>query len=689
MKNWLKNLKVKHKLGYAFTLVIASLMIIGGAGLYVMSTIHSSVITFAEGHLPSINFLLQVDRDMHQSVVAQRTMMFTTPGSEAFSKLKNDNDSNMKQAIERWDKFKAILDPRVDPAITPQYEKSRDEWIAISRRLVSTIEEGTPESHAAAVTLSSGEASKSFETAREYINQLTEIYEGLAQADVEATKESYSRAFWIFLLGISAIVLVSIAASFGISNMLSKPIEQISHVMEELKKGHLNSRVNHSSKDEVGVLAESMNGFTDTLQNFTSVMYKVADGDLSVEAKLLDKADEISPALNRIVVTLRDLVNETRLLTTAALEGQLNTKGNVNKFSGGYKELVEGLNETLDAAISPIKEGSKVLEKMAHGDFSIRVEGNYKGDHQLIKNSINMLGESLANVIGNVRDAIEATASASSQISSSTEEMAAGAQEQSSQTSEVASAVEEMTSTIVQTTQHATTAAEFSKSAGNIAKNGAEVVRETVNGMNRIADVVGSAASIVSELGNSSNQIGEIVQVIEDIADQTNLLALNAAIEAARAGEQGRGFAVVADEVRKLAERTTTATKEIASMIRQIQKDTGNAVTSMANGTKEVQSGRELASKAITSLDEIIESTNKTINAINHVAKASEEQASAAEEISKSIDGISNVAQQSATGLQQIARASEDLNNLTTNLQNQVGGFRIGSENKRNYRALK
>lgn len=683
MKNWLNNLKVKHKLTYTFTLVTASLLIIGSAGLYVMSSIQSSVVKVAEVHLPSINLLLQVDRDMHQSVVAQRTMIFTQVGTEEFSKLKGDNDSNIKQAVERWDKFKAVLDSRVDASIIPQYEKSREEWISVSKKLISTIEEGTPESQLAAISLSSGEASKSFETAREYINQLTEIYEGLSQKDVETSNDSYDKAFWIFLIGISVILLVSVLASFSISNAVGKPLEQVSQVMEELKRGHLNSRVSHSSKDEVGMLAESMNSFADTLQNFTSVMYKVADGDLSVEAKLLDSKDEITPALNKIVLTLRELVGETRLLTTAALEGKLNTKGNTQKFSGGYKELIQGFNETLDAAISPVKDGSSVLAKMAQGDFTIRVEGNYKGDHQIIKNSINMLGESLSGIIGNVRSAIEATASASSQISSSTEEMAAGAQEQSSQTSEVASAVEEMTSTIIQTTQHASTAAEYSKTAGKTAKNGAEVVRDTVTGMNRIADVVGGAAAIVSELGNNSNQIGEIVQVIEDIADQTNLLALNAAIEAARAGEQGRGFAVVADEVRKLAERTTKATKEIAVMIRQIQKDTSNAVVSMENGTKEVQIGKELASKAIKSLDEIIESTDKTIAAINHVAKASEEQSSAAEQISKSIDGISNVVQQSAIGLQQIARASEDLNNLTTNLQNQVSGFKIEQETKR------
>ena len=200
---------------------------------------------------------------------------------------------------------------------------------------------------------------------------------------------------------------------------------------------------------------------------------------------------------------------------------------------------------------------------------------------------------------------------------------------------------------------------------------------ETIAGMNKIAEVVKQSAETVQALGKSSDQIGEIVQVIDDIADQTNLLALNAAIEAARAGEQGRGFAVVADEVRKLAERTTKATKEIATMIKQIQKDTYDAVESMNEGTKQVEAGKLLAEKAGSSLDEIIVGAERVVDIVTQVAAASEEQSSAAEQISKNIESISSVTQQSASGIQQIAHASEDLNRLTLNLQELVAQFKV------------
>ena len=172
--------------------------------------------------------------------------------------------------------------------------------------------------------------------------------------------------------------------------------------------------------------------------------------------------------------------------------------------------------------------------------------------------------------------------------------------------------------------------------------------------------------------------------MIEDIADQTNLLALNAAIEAARAGEQGRGFAVVADEVRKLAERTTKATKEITSMISQIQKDTTGAVNSMEEGTKEVESGKKLADEAGKALKDIITATDKVLDIVNTVAAASEEQSSAAEQISHNIEAINSVTQESTTGIQQIAKASEDLSRLTSTLQGQISKFKIREADSQN-----
>ncbi len=323
------------------------------------------------------------------------------------------------------------------------------------------------------------------------------------------------------------------------------------------------------------------------------------------------------------------------------------------------------------------------MENFSHGDLTVSVTPEIQDD-QIGKmfNAFNLAVENIKNMIRQLTDAVNATASASAQISASTEEMAAGAQQQSAQSSEVASAVEDMTKAIFNTSERTKETVDRAVHAGEIAKSGGEIVDNTISGMIKIAEYVNQSAQTIEKLGDSSKQIGEIIQVINDIADQTNLLALNAAIEAARAGEQGRGFAVVADEVRKLAERSSKATKEIADMITQIQNDTTGAVSSIKVGNEEVSKGKALAEEAGKSLEQIISSSDELARNVTEVAKINEEQSSTAEEISRSIDGISAVVNQSASTTQQIAHSAEDLNRLTENLTALISQFHFDDNRK-------
>jgi methyl-accepting chemotaxis protein len=327
----------------------------------------------------------------------------------------------------------------------------------------------------------------------------------------------------------------------------------------------------------------------------------------------------------------------------------------------------------------PLKE---MVSQMVVGDLNTKLASERDDEIGDLQRGFDNFVDFIRETLLQVSEASGALASASSEISSSTEEMAAGTQEQTNQASEVASAVEEMAKTIVENSKNAVRTAETAKQAKDTAEQGGKVVEETVAGMNKIAAVVNQSAETVKALGKSSDQIGEIIGVIDDIADQTNLLALNAAIEAARAGEQGRGFAVVADEVRKLAERTTKATKEIATMIKTIQNDTMGAVTSMNDGTKQVDEGIKLAERAGASLKEIVNVSQTVTDMITQIAAASEQQSSTSEQISKNVEAITSVTGQTADGTQQIARAAEDLNRLTENLQQTLRKFRLSDERK-------
>lgn len=327
--------------------------------------------------------------------------------------------------------------------------------------------------------------------------------------------------------------------------------------------------------------------------------------------------------------------------------------------------------------VTPVRRLMGLAEKVADGDLTVSVDSTSKDEVGQLTLSINKMVSDLAGTVRQVMDAASVVASATTEISAGAQAMATGTEKQSSQAGEVASAVEEMSKSILDNSRNAVATADTATKARQVAEQGGRAVEETMHGMKRIAEKVGRSAGMVQALGRFSDQIGEIISVIDEIADQTNLLALNAAIEAARAGEQGRGFAVVADEVRKLAERTTRATKEIATMIKKIQDDTADAVRAMNEGTREVASGIQLADQAGNALQQIIENTLKVTDMVAQIASASEEQSSTSEEIARNVESISGVARETASGTHQIAKASEDLNRQTENLQRVMSRFKL------------
>jgi methyl-accepting chemotaxis protein len=402
------------------------------------------------------------------------------------------------------------------------------------------------------------------------------------------------------------------------------------------------------------------------IDNLVETAHNVEKGNLAAQSTVnsQDELGELATSVNGMITQIR--------------KGMQDLQAEKAGIQRKVEEAVHESEQQRDYLAHNTQIMLKEMDRFAKGDLTVRLRHDKNDSVGALFEGFTTAAQNLRNIIEKVYEAVSVAAAASAEISANVNEMTSGSRRQMSEVSTVVAAIAEMSQSINDNSRNVMKVSATAQNAGELANQSGVILAATARDINAVATIVERSSNTVRELGSQSQQIGEIIQVINEIADQTNLLALNAAIEAARAGEQGRGFAVVADEVRKLAERTTKATKQIAEMIQHIQLATDDAVQAINQGMSEVQRGKESSNKAQNSIGAIIERVRDVADAILQVAAASEEQSHASDEVLRNAEVIQHITEQNSAGLAQINQAVENLSHLATNLEKMISQFNIG-----------
>ncbi len=547
--SWFRNLTFRWKLTLPVVVMAVLMASIAITGIVQVSRLGHHVNQLADEYVPSLDFLIQADRDLYQALVAERSLIFLDAKSDQYTAMVAMHEENIEQARARVGKFFEITGSQSARDRQQTFFMLFDKWVSVTKEVRSQRTNGGRQGRRTAIDLSFKEGEASFDEMRGVLDALTEEVAAAAAADGEQAHGDVDHSYVLMVTTLAAGILVCVLTALLFPPLINSPLRRVIGAIEDLSKGNgdLTMRIEVESRDELGRLSRGLNEFL---------------------------------------------------------------------------EKLHGLVSQLSGTAGQVRDASRHLL-------------------ELNDNSQQMVSQ------------------------------------QHTSTEMVATAMNEMAATVHDVAQSASQAADAARQADDDANGGSELVSSSADTIRKLAAEVDNAAAVIKTLESETEQVGSVLDVIRGIAEQTNLLALNAAIEAARAGEQGRGFAVVADEVRTLASRTQQSTTEIQSMIERLQSGARDAVVVMDSGRENARVSVERAESAGSSLGKITRAVASISEMNTQIAAAAEEQSTVTESINQNVGEISEISNRTAEISTEVAQSSLTLSTHAEALDKIVRNFKI------------